>query len=351
MSLARITKQKEELFNRPSTKREITEGKKTETRVKEFYDIVDALARRNSRELIVIDEVKIIPDSFYSPMNFSKRGPVVMLDTFNGNASRLRSERRSELKARIDAQESTDRFKGPYIGWAWKDPDGKTHLVRPSVDVEGHRLHQYAFLQSKIKEKIRVYNSRGSPANTISVEVPSRSTDDTHHVTIEHVPRVRGDAKYVSWTRTASRHDCDAKRNDFTFRWDGRVVTYCPHDVAAYVAYSRQAAAATGEVIPQIFPMFTEPLLRVFQAATYDTMIVEAYEKDGKTRHRSRPLSFPEIDSILMDAWLKEGNKQTFFVRNPKGQYNSGPPIGQRKRMRDYNWFGKDLPGIAFGKE
>lgn len=340
-----------EWFRRPSTKREVTEGKKTETPVSNFYSLVEALAERERGELIIYEGDSIIPETFYSPQNFAKRGKVVMLDTFQGNVRRLRSERRSELSARIEASERYRREEGPYTGWAWQDPEKRMHIVRPSVVVEGHRIHHAAFVDSNIKEKVQVYNAEGSHTNAISVKVPSRSTDATHQVVIENVPQLAGDEKYVAWTRIASRHDCKAKRNDFTFRWGGGIVTYCAHDVAAYVTYSRKVAEATEEVIPQIFPMFTEPVLRLFMGAAYHTLVKDRYREAGKMHYRMRPMSFPEVDALIMDAWLKEGNKQTMFVRHPKGAYKTGRPLGQRKRMRDYAWFDKDAPGLAFGNE
>lgn len=350
MSLARILRTKEEIFRRPQRVRDVAEGRKP-IPVSNFYDIVPAAEERKADEYLLIDNVSLIPPEYLDAKNFSKRGPVVVLDTFNGNASRLKSERKSELRARIEAEEKYDRKKGPFIGWGWVDPEQVRHIVRPTIVVEGHRIHQYAREEKDISEKIKVYHADHAPSNTITVKVPSRSDTRPQIVTLEHIPRLRGDDKFVEWTRVSSRHDCDFKRNDFTFRNGGRTITYCPHDVAAYVAYSRKVAEATAEIIPQVFPMFTEPLLRLFMTATRHALIVDHYKEGRKDRTRTRPLSLPEVDPILMDAWLLHGNKQTFFVRDPTKTYETGRPVGERKRMRDYNWWDQKAPGLKFGEE
>jgi len=360
MNLAELVDDKTALFERPKTLKAIQqEGKLIE--VTRFTDIVPALANRRSTEAVLIHTAKIIPDDFYSAANFSKRGPLVYLDTFaqkDGNALRadeeqLKKEEWSDLKARIRAEEeyrgkSND---GPYTGWAWVDPERQWHVVHPTTAIEGHRLLMWAIKSRDIRGKIEIkpYSAADSKVKTIKVKVPSRSEDKKHDITIEHVTGARDPERFIEWTRLRTRHECPHKRNDFTFRWP-QMVTYCPHDVAAYAAYARKIAEETGQVIPQPFPLFTEPILRMHTGALYHAAIVETEIKGNKPRSRTRPLTFAEIDALHMDAWLRYGNKQTFFVRSPTKQYNTGPPIGERKRMRDYNW-GTGAPGLKFGND
>lgn len=350
MDLSELVSARTEIFERPKTLKDITSGKKNELIVRDFYDIISALSERDSNTALRIEGVNIIPPSYYSPQNFSKRGPVIKIPTFNGSEKEMIKKEWSEIKARIEANKKYSRKQGPFIGWAWKDPESNYHIIRPTIDIEGHRLHQWARAAKNIQDKIKVFNTKDSTTNTISVGVPSRSSGETQQVVIEKIPRIRKRERFADWTRVRSRHDCNFKRNDFTFRWGGNIVTYCPHDAAAYIAYSRQVAESTGEIIPQIFPMFTEPILRAFTGAAYHTYMVEKYDDNGKQRTRTRALSFPEIDSIIMDAWLLHGNKQTFFVRSPTKQYPTGPKIGDRKRMRDYNW-SINAPGLPFGND
>ncbi|MEK6899180.1 MAG: hypothetical protein AABW79_03740 [Nanoarchaeota archaeon] len=348
--LDELLEQKEELFNRPTSTKKVI-GNRSEIEVKNFFDLGAALSQRAKNQVLVYTGKPIIPPNFYSAQNFSKRGALVFLNTFNGSERKLIENEQSELKARISASEKYKRENGPYVGWAWIDPEKIWHVVRPSVTIEGHRLHHYAWRSPTIRDRIKVYNTRDSPWNTATLEVPSRSTNEAHKVTLEHIPRIGRKEKFAEWTRIRSRHDCDAKRHDFTFRFNGNITTYCSHDVAAYLAYSRKGISATGEVIPQIFPWVTEPFLRTFLGASYNMVIKDTFRENGKKRVRSRIPSFAEIDPILMDTWLNYGNKQTCFVRNIHKQYKTGPPIGQRKRMSQYSWFDNNAPGIAFGNE
>ena len=150
-------------------------------------------------------------------------------------------------------------------------------------------------------------------------------------------------SKFIEWTRFKTNHACGFKQGDFGFRFN-KYITYCPHDVAAHVAYSRKVAEKSGLIVPQPFPMFTEPTLRLYLSLLHDTMKID---KIDKNHTKIRPLTFAEINPILMDAWLNYGNKATFFVRSMTKTYKTGPPIGERKRMKDYNWENSS-PGMSF---
>ncbi len=348
--LEELSEIKEQLFGKPTSTRAVI-GNRREIQISRFSDLGEALSHRQRDEVIIYTGSPIMPPNFFSHQNFSKRGKVVMLDTFDGDERKLIEKEQSELKARIDASEKYQRRNGPYIGWAWIDPEKMWHIVRPTITMEGHRLHHYAHRSKMVREKIIVHNTRESPHNTISLGVPSRSSNEQHEVVLEHVPRIGRKEKFAEWTRLRSRHDCDAKRHDYTFRFGGNITTYCAHDVAAYLAYTRRAIEAIGEVVPQIFPWVTEPFLRVFLGASYNMIIREKFRKAGKERMRSRIPAMAEIDPILMDAWLHYGNRQTCFVRGLEKHYKTGPPPEKRKKMSQYEWFDNHAPGIPFGNE
>jgi len=326
------------LFQRPTTVRDILKGKNI-IEINDFEDLVPAAEERGENEGILLKYIPIIPEGYYSAQNFSKRGPFVNLNTFDGNGRLLRENEQGSLKARREANDKYSREDGPFIGWAWKDPEKYWHMVRPTTVIEGHRLLIHGIESGQITEKtkIREYHAKDSPANTVKVELPSRSENKTYEVTLEHVPDFQGEDRFVEWTRLRTRHECDIKINDFTLRFNARTVTYCPHDVAAYVAHSRNIAETKRRIISQPFPLFTEPELRLYFTLTHHTMIQERILDNGVIRERKRPLTFPEIDTFLMDSWLLHGNDKTFYVESPTKAFQRGSTT-RGKRMRDYDW-------------
>jgi len=354
MSIAALLDNRKEIFERPKAIRDIIRDREM-IFVGKFADIVPALERRKDYEVVVIGpNVNIIPldkngiPEYYSAPNFSKRGPLVKLQTFTKEGQIDRQW--SDLKARIDAEEryknGYDRENSRYVGWYWHDFDGVAHIVHPWTVIEGRRLEMYCHKSTNIDEKIilkKSYHANDSPLINVSSKVPSRSEEKPHIVVMQHLTNPKDPQRFAEWTRFKTRHECGIKQGGFSFRFR-KYEIYCPHEVAAHVDYSRDVAMKSGIIVPQPFPMFTEPTLRLCLSALYDTIKVDEMEKGHR---RSRPLSVFEINPILMDAWFTYSNKSTFFVRSPTQTYKTGPPIGQRKRMVDYDW-SKSAPGMPF---
>ncbi|MCH7568373.1 MAG: hypothetical protein IIA87_03035 [Nanoarchaeota archaeon] len=348
MTLSELVDDRKQIFRRPKTLKEIQKGRRL-LEVTSFSDIVPTHEKRKSTEAIVLHSFKIIPPGFYSAQNFSKRGALVELDTFNGDEARLIEEKLSPRRAREEAEKSGKYSPedGPFVGWTWIDPEGRNHIVHPTTVIEGHRIHMYALKSRSIRDQIelRVYSASDSNLRTIKALVPSRSGEKKHEVVIEHVTDLDDPERFVEWTRLETRHECPHKRNDFSFRFK-KTVTYCPHDTAAYAAHSRRVGEEKRRVIFQPFPLFTEPYLRLFFGLAYHTVIVDTEIKGGKPTSRTRPPTFPEIDAVLMDAWLTKGDAPTLFVPTQTKTYSSGPSR-KGKKMRDYIW-SPDTPGMQF---
>lgn len=349
MALPEIVDDKEGIFKRPHTKRDILRERRV-IRVDRFEDIIPAHEARRANEAVVVGPGVEFYDEhqFYSPQNFSKRGPIAWLNTFDGDTRELVRNEWSDLKARIDASERYHDDPARHIGWGWHDPEGIVHVVRPSMVVEGHRLHMFALRSKKIGDKISFpkdeeYSAGDSHLKTVSVNVPSR-TGKPYNILIEHVTDLDDPQRFVEWTRTLVRHDCPFIHNDFTFRWP-RVVTYDPHGIAAHAAYSRRVGEEKKRVIPQPFPLFTEPLLRLHLSLVYDTAHLRM-DEHGKTWFQALP--FPAIDTVLMEAWKTIGNKGTFYAHAPTKTYMTADGQERRhKRMREYNWSNSDA-GMPF---
>lgn len=323
---------KKQIFKRPSTKKEIFRERQA-IRIMSFEDIVPALEERTENQVAIIyPNVNIIPTDkngvpeYYSAQNFSKRGPLVKLETFGKQESVERQW--SPIKARIQASKEYKDLENNFVGWYWRDPEGYFHIVQPWMVLEGRRLEMLGQLTGNINymtKIVKTYSARDSQLRTIKAKVPSRSERKEHEVVMEHLTNVNDTLQYIEWTRFSTRHSCSFKTFDFGFRFP-KSVTYCPHDIAAYVAYSRKIAKEKGRIILQPFPMFREAMLRLYLSLIYDTLKIDI-TPEGKTK--TRTLTFPEINPILMDAWLRYGNFNTFYVPAPTKGY---------KTMRDYNW-------------
>lgn len=349
MTLAEIVDNRRTIFSRPSTIRDINRGRNI-VEVSSFQDIVPALEQRRDDETILItQDVNIIPrdesgaPQYYSAQNFSKRGPLIRLRTYGVGESIKRKW--DPLKALIEANERFTHSPNQYVGWYWTDPEGYTHIVQPWMVLEGRRLEMFARKSQNIQDKIEIrkgkYHAKDSHLRAARVLVPSRSGAEKHDIILEHLTDPKDPSRHVEWMRFSTRHECGFKRGNFGFRFR-KSVTYCPHDVAAHVAYSREVYEKTRLIIPQPFPLFTEPMLRLYLSAIYDAMIRETIDNAGHTR--TRPLSFPEINPILMDARKRYGNKQTFFVKQKGKRYQTKQA---EKSMHEYNWQ-NSAPGMQF---
>jgi len=330
-------------FDRPTSKKKII-GDRNIIYVDNFYDIASAHESRKADEVVVIGpDVHIIPKGqYYSAQNYSKRGPLVELNTYSRRQDMEQMLIRSEwspIKARIEASE---KYKGKrdehYVGWLWFDPEKKAHIVHPTTVLEGHRLHMHALQSADIGDKVELpkgddlsksYHAADSNLRTQRARVPSKSGGKKYDdVLLEHVTDLNDPQRFVEWTRMSTRHMCKHKQEDFSFKFSD-YVTYCSHDVAAHATYSRRVAEEKHRVVFQPFPLFSEPMLGLHMGLIHDTMKLDVVVDGSKINTRLKPLSLPQIDPILMDTWLKHGNKKTFWV---------GAPTKGYKKMRDYNW-------------
>src|SRR3989344_1584583 len=118
MPIDELIDDRSEIFRRPKSKKEVIGGRTSFLEIRNFKDIAPTLSNRRANQVGVIT-FQIIPPNFYSPQNFSKRGPLVELNTFNGDVSELVNNQWSDLKARIQASEEYSREEGSYVGWMW----------------------------------------------------------------------------------------------------------------------------------------------------------------------------------------------------------------------------------------
>jgi hypothetical protein len=330
----------EQILQKPKTKKAILRDREL-VHVKSFEEILPSLEKREENQVVLIyPNVDIVPlnnlgkPQYYSKQNYSKRGPLIKLETFGKQQSLQRKH--SPLQARIQARKKHKSSRQNFVGWYWKDPEGYAHIVQPWMVLEGRRIEMQGQKTATIENKTRVmktYSAKDSHLKTAIVKVPSRSKRE-HEIVIQNLVKPTSPLQHHEWTRLSTRHECEIKTFDFGFRFQ-KIVTYCPHDIAAYVAYSRKIAKSTGKIIPQPFPMFREPTLRLYLSLLHDTLKIDITPK-GKTK--TRPLTYNETNPLLMHAWLKHGNFNTFDV--PTNEQT-------RKKMRDYNW-DPSAPGMKF---
>ena len=340
------------VFQRPKMKEQVISGKDLIV-VGKLEELLPKLENRKRNEaFLIMPQVELIPGQssgklkYQDTVNFSKRGPLVEIRTYKTEEEAIENKW-GDLKARIDAWERyKERRDEPFVGWVWNDPEGYAHIVHPSTILEGYRLSNYGFKSRNIKDKTaafpsikKEYQARDSPFKTVRVLVPSRSESMKREILVEHIANPNDPKRFLEWTRLTTRHECPLKREDFSFKFK-KYVTYCPHDVSAFATISRNYAEEHRRIINQPFPLFSEPLLRFYMTLAYHSLKADVLINNDETKQRIRPLTFPEIDRTLMHAWLKYGNKATFFAHAPT-------PTKSYKLMRNFDW-SIDGPGIPF---
>lgn len=339
-----------EFFKRPKTVKAILGGSDV-IEVPRFDLILPATQmrrrgdkKRKDQALLIGRGVDIIPSGFYSHNNASKRGSFIELKTYGDEENMLKEW--SPLQARIQASQDLfnhERLEGGerFFGWSWHDPEEVRHVVRPYAVLFGRIIDKYSQNSNDIQDKVeyvKTLTAEDSDLSSHTFRIPSRSGSKKEKLTLDHLTKKATDPRrFAEWPRFRThknQHECGFSYGRTTFVEDN-IVDYCPHDVAAHVALSRKLAEDKKGIILQPFPMFTEPLLDVFMTLTYHTMI-DAQGGDG--RFRKRPLTFPEIDVLIMQAWLEYGNRETFYVATKSKQSQRGVAPRDIKTMSEYDW-------------
>ena len=364
----RALSQQIDCLQRPTSTREIV-GSRRVIEVKDFRDIVPALEARKAGEVVLIDEVSIIPPGeentpspYYSTQNFSKRGPMIELITFGPNKEGKICWL-SPTESLIETSTSGSWRTTPeerHVAWFWResptDDKSLVHILRPHEFIVGWMLYQRSQQQEKPEFKIELrdeaYSAVDSPNRAFRARVPSKDAEQKYDILLEHVPLPKNPVKARTWKEFNARHECPYRREDFSFRFQ-RYTTYCHHIWAAYAALSSRIAKESGAVIDQPAPLFAEATQRLFISSLWDVVIRESYEQDNRQHSRTRILTFPEADTLVLDAWKRYGNRYTMFVHTSK-QRKRHPPTGDPtlayKPMHNYNWALGDQDGIPFIK-
>jgi hypothetical protein len=341
MVFTEMVDDKHDIFVRPKTLKQIFKNKREVLVAESIDDLIELAETRKPDQGLVLHQ-NIIPQnsSFYSAQNFSKRGPLVELNPEKGC-----------LEARRDACEEYKHEDGPYVAWSWEDSFGVRVYMRPTAIIQGHMIFTKGVNSKFIKDKVELreggpYHARDSKLNTIKALVPSRSGKDKYQVIVEGLSDLKNLSGNGSWGDIRSIHECPFLKYDFTFRFSG-TRTLDPHVVAAILAYSARVGSPSRRIIPQPIPFFQEPVLRLYTTLAYHTAISEVQVDGSVVKTRTRKISYPEIDVMMLHNWFKKGNQQTFFVRGQTQTYATGPPVGERKRMKDYDW-SINAPGLPF---
>ena len=355
MNLPELITDKSAIFAYPKTQKEIL-GNKKRIYIDHYNGILPALSARKIGEAIIFSpDLEFIPGEndpfpkFSSDVNAQKRGQYARLETLTQKERRIR--RWTDAHARI---ESCERYaKQPnsnLIGLTWRDDNANNHYLLPTEIIEAQMMIVMSRASQSIANRITIGKDRSAhdtPLAKIEVSVPSVSGNEKARydfLLINTAKDPRSIVNIEQWPNMITDHMCKHKRYaQLTFAAKN-VVFHCAHEIAAWRAYSekvarklaskdRRASVIHKDIIPQLAPMVTEPLVRTFFGLRYNTMR-ERYENG---RIYLRPPSTTAINRVLMESWRTYGNRSTFYVKETD------------KPMRYYNW-DINAPGLPFKK-
>lgn len=337
-------------FARPTSTKAII-GEQEPLFAVSWNDIIPALEHRADRQAVVIGpDIQLIPDQsfegapIHSAKNFLKRGPYVPLTTYSPPV--LKSKEWSPIKARIAACHRTrtnpELRQNKYVGWEWKDEHGNVHYLNPTKVMTGLKIDILGQKIPDIRFKIKVgdaYTAEDSIPQTVPVHVPRveegkfiSDVVNLHHITLPGNPE-----QYRRWPSIRGDHDCSDRvdrKNTFV---TSSPLPFCKHEVAAYFALSRHVANSGRGIMLQPFPLPSQAMARLYDSLCHNTIKQDLNASTRRLNHRT--LNETEINILMMEAWLRKGNKKTWYAR---------PPAKGGTKLIDYDWM--KGPGIPFSE-
>ena len=329
---------KEQYFNYPG-RAEILEGReRLIATAKSLVDVIESI----SKDQAVILEEQLIPAGYKHAQNFLKRGPEVYI-----SIPRTKEE---ALEFKIGPGRRRVRsFEGVRpddirCGYVWRGMrDGRRRKVHLNKCLKGTEVFSKAHDDIKIKPYIDVRNVE-EYGGIFICEVPSRSKDVRYKFMLSSVPLLGTDNQYYVWTNLdSSGHGggttgergttCGSKMYDeLTFRSRAGEVTFCAHEIAAYLRISEEAGLdkRTKQIMLQPFVLFS-PLTVEFYKKTRRQVVIKEKRKSLKTGKEytiTRPLNEAEIEILLWKFVAKHGYYDTSYASEKR----------HGLKLKDYDW-------------
>ncbi len=276
---------------------------------------------------------------------FLKRGPTVEIPTPKSLEEALQGTGPTRRRLQVYTNLHDPHSELIAAGISWYCPQDRMHRKVSANDVlEGMQIYAFSELERREKNPIknhltRVYEygidqgNKESGASTV-VSVPSRGRDQPYRVKLHHFPFIGSHEEWV-WMQLLSEHsDCGRKDfGDVYWQRDPETgkrrklhdVVFCPHDVVAYLAVSREETqrVITTYTKPrrnfcvQPFPLFTQ-------------ITVDFWNKLWSQTFFGSPASArPLLESQI------EPEVQLFLVRRDPG---STMYISNKDKIREYHW-------------
>ncbi|MBT3865749.1 hypothetical protein HOF78_01450 [Candidatus Woesearchaeota archaeon] len=281
------------------------------------------------------------PDATDKTPMFLKGGGTPLEIRTETSFEAAREAKKGPTRRRIESYEEADQDLIA-SGITWYCLRDKTWRRVTNNDVlEGHEIFAFSELESQLRQPTkknmihsRVYGidrDNREVGAVATVQIPSRSTDQSYRVKLHGIPFLGSD-EHIVWQSLKSDHsDCGSKdfgdvywkRNPQTGRRrKQRDVVFCPHDVAAYLAVSQAERIRVMENSPQVkrkitlqpFPLFTQRTVDMWNKLRTQTFFGHP--------DSARPLKDHEIEIEL----------GRFLSRNPEGTMYAD------RRLRDYDW-------------
>lgn len=169
---------------------------------------------------------------------------------------------------------------------------------------------------------------RNVPSRSAIVKGKITDTKKMYAVDLTHIPVLNTTYKYVLGSALKSNHVCEAKRygalryTQMHVKEQSDRVTFCPHDVAAYLAVASYFMKK-GNKIPAAFSPFVLPseLLMSFYRKLDRQVLIQS-QKDERSGIKNRTLTDGEKEILLWGLIRIKKYDATCIIKKPLANYS-----------------------------
>lgn len=316
---------KREFFHKPMI-RDITNGR-TQILGTNIDDLVMMIVESEEDNYLLIEEGVLFEED---PRKWLKHGREVKLRRFR-SLEKMVDARLDPVQLR---EKAFSELKRDYCGYTFLPVSGKDQRKRKVhlVDcVEGSRIYSYV-VNSIASIDIRPYDDAKRTSKdgaSLIVNVPSRQPKQGRYkFKMFSAPVVDSRDKYGISLRLATDHSCEHKRYQIRYRYEtdkesSNIFTFCPHEIAAYLAIIDHYWLNDKNITPLQMSQFALPtqFTADFDRRLRTQVITQYTTKNG--RQKRRTLNRAEMEKLYWRFVGLYGHDRTFFAT---------------EKLRDYNW-------------
>lgn len=310
---------KSQFFNKP-TVTEITKGKTAVEADSNLINIITSL--KENQFLRITRELNF----FENPKKFMRHAPDLKIAMPSTIREQIEAKKAPVIYRLQTMKNIRDPYYACYSHVPLKTNDRITRKISLVNCVDGAQL--YAYMQNNststkildFDESLRV----GKDGAQVIVSVPSRTPKESNHkIKFISLPVIDNEDKYgIAYSLRTEGHDCMDKLvtniafNLPYFKKDSHFVSFCDHEIAAYLHLIDYFHNEKQNIIPLQMSLFAIPTNEIIELkkSLENKVVIEKLNEKGQLK--DYPLTESEKELFYWGAVQKYGPESTFYRKN-----------------------------------